>query len=45
MHGKLVPYVLASGNGGNKIYIISKYNLVVTSFLLLMAKGAATLDL
>ena len=30
INGKLIPYILASGNGGNKIYIIPKYNLVVT---------------
>ncbi len=39
MHGKLVPYVLASGNGGNKIYIISKYNLVVTIISTAYGKG------
>ncbi len=39
MNGKLVPYVLASGNGGNKIYIISKYNLVVTIISTAYGKG------
>jgi CubicO group peptidase (beta-lactamase class C family) len=30
INGEIIPYVIASGNGGNKIYIITKYNLIVT---------------
>lgn len=37
--GESIPYVLASGNGGNKIYIIPKYDLVVTIISTAYGKG------
>jgi CubicO group peptidase (beta-lactamase class C family) len=39
INGELISYVLASGNGGNKIYIIPKYDIVVTVISTAYGKG------